>query len=220
MIPYFEKYGFDCDFVWLENTKNNMLLLFKKELTHDKAKDLFVLLTVLPIEYRIKYAKNTIQIKQPKETRAQHKLLSEYQKLQYQFGEHNFNIIKNDLFLTHEEKDKIKKEEQTLMSKFKKDNASYKAFIKEGFLENNSILHKKILNTISSFENNSHDVTLAYQIAKTKQFWHFSMGSEKYTISSKKTQKHGILFYILSENQYWDITQIKHWIIEHNFENR
>lgn len=212
MIPYYEKYGFDCDFIWLENKVNNMLLLFKKEVLAEK--DRFLLLTVLPTEFRIKQAKKLILIQETKEQRQQKQIFKEYNNLKEQFGASLIKPIKDALFVSEKEKQKINEQNKTMLQKIDDVEQEYKRYLKEGFLDNTTLFHSQIFDLISQFSKESprQGMSLIYEMSKRKCFWHIDFDGNFYTIFAKKTTKFGWLFNVLSHQQFLDIDYIKSWV--------
>lgn len=216
MIPYYEKFGFDCEFVWMENAYYNMILLFKKEKAE---KDKFTLITVLPTNYRVKYARNTIQIKEKKEVRKTKQLLQDYTQLQKQYGERVFADVKDELFLSKEEK--LKKQEGIYDSllQSKKETSKmidYKKMLEMGFLDIELEMHKKIAQLVNGYDHAQQyeNRFMVKKFSKTKKIWHLTIDNQQYTVFANKTGQFGMLFNIMSDNSRLSTVEINHWFKE------
>jgi hypothetical protein len=220
MIPYYEKFGFDCEFVWMENPHYSMLLLFKKE---KATKDKFTLITVLPTSYRVKYARNTIQIKEKKEDRKTKQLLHDYSKLKKQYGENVFEPINATVDTTHSTVEKTSLKEEKANQLIDLSSTDYQHYIDKGFLDPNSIEHKKFFQLTINYTINQEkeSIYLAHKVGKKAKFWHLTLENKKCTIFARQNKKIGWLFYVVNDNEHMDLAKINKWQkVNCNFQNQ
>lgn len=170
MIHLYETYGYDTEYKFMENMKHGILFVIAKERNENH----FRLVTLMPTEYRKKFALNTIKYngKEKKEDKKQKQILqiySQYKQNTYSFENEGLSIIERLTDLEKQvnfennyktylsqfllETTKLEQEKNEKILNFCSKNYNYSFVKKEGFID---ILEIKKLTTSQAKKRVEH----------------------------------------------------------------